>query len=254
MPFRPYIPPVSVLLMVLASCAAFHIAPTTPTLIHLAIYDDTGIGASFPTICALITKNPSIRLTRLKAADIRAGKLDGFDAVIFPGGSGSKQGNGLGPEGRAQVREFVRAGGGFAGFCAGSYLATCYYPWSLGILNARVVDSKHWARGTGDVRIDLSREGRAVLGRPQAHLTISYRQGPLLAPAGNKDLPEYRELARFATEVAKNGAPKGVMTGTTAIAAGEFGKGRVLCFSPHPELTPGLEDVLYEGLAWVAGK
>ncbi len=29
--------------------------------------------------------------------------------------------------------------------------------------------------------------------------------------------------------------------GTTAIAEGKFGDGRVICFSPHPELTKGLE-------------
>lgn len=31
------------------------------------------------------------------------------------------------------------------------------------------------------------------------------------------------------------------MKGTTAIARGQFGKGRVICFSPHPEVTRGLE-------------
>jgi hypothetical protein len=48
-------------------------------------------------------------------------------------------------------------------------------------------------------------------------------------------------MANFKTEMAKNGAPEGVMTGTTAIARGRFGQGRVICFSPHPEMTAGLD-------------
>jgi hypothetical protein len=31
-----------------------------------------------------------------------------------------------------------------------------------------------------------------------------------------------------------------ILLGTTAVAYGVYGKGRVLCYSPHPELTEGL--------------
>jgi hypothetical protein len=62
-----------------------------------------------------------------------------------------------------------------------------------------------------------------------------------LAPANRDDIADYETIANYKTEIAKNGAPAGVMKGTTAIAAGRYGRGRVLCFSPHPELTEGLE-------------
>lgn len=52
----------------------------------------------------------------------------------------------------------------------------------------------------------------------------------------------------------QNGAPTGVMIGTTAIALGEFGKGRVICFSPHPEKTPNLESTLLQGIYWAGGE
>jgi hypothetical protein len=45
-----------------------------------------------------------------------------------------------------------------------------------------------------------------------------------------------------------------VRVGPTAIAAGSFGKGRVICFSPHPEKTKGLEDFICRAARWVAGK
>jgi hypothetical protein len=53
-------------------------------------------------------------------------------------------------------------------------------------------------------------------------------------------------------EVAKHGAPPGVMPGTTAIASGPHGRGRVLCFSPHPERTPGLERFLTRAVLWAS--
>jgi hypothetical protein len=42
------------------------------------------------------------------------------------------------------------------------------------------------------------------------------------------------------------------MKGTTAIARGKFGKGRVVCFSPHPEKTPGREAFLRSAVRWAA--
>jgi hypothetical protein len=59
-------------------------------------------------------------------------------------------------------------------------------------------------------------------------------------------------LAAFETEIAKNGAPRGVMKGTTAIARGNFGDGRVVCFSPHPEQTPGRESFVSSAVRWAA--
>src|SRR4051812_18762966 len=83
---------------------------------------------------------------RVGAKDIREGVLKEMDVLVQPGGSGSKQAEALQPEGCDAIREFVKGGGGYVGICAGSYLATTDYTWSLGILNAKVVDRKHWAR------------------------------------------------------------------------------------------------------------
>ena len=69
-------------------------------------------------------------------------------------------------------------------------------------------------------------------------------------PQGMFDpMPEV--IATFETEIARNGAPVGVMKGTTAIAKGKFGSGRVICFSPHPELTTGLEHMVRFAIDYV---
>ena len=64
------------------------------------------------------------------------------------------------------------------------------------------------------------------------------------APGNKDDIPDYETIATYKTEIAKNGAPAGVMAGTTAMAKGKFGRGHVFCFSPHPEMTKGLEPLV----------
>jgi glutamine amidotransferase-like uncharacterized protein len=44
------------------------------------------------------------------------------------------------------------------------------------------------------------------------------------------------------------------MTGTPAIIAGHYGKGRVLCISPHPESSPALYELVRRGLFWAGNK
>jgi hypothetical protein len=43
------------------------------------------------------------------------------------------------------------------------------------------------------------------------------------------------------------------MINTPAIVVADFGKGRVLSVSPHPEATPGLESIIVNGVRWAAG-
>ena len=71
----------------------------------------------------------------------------------------------------------------------------------------------------------LTNEGKELLETDEDLLAIYYYQGPLLVPANDPNVPDYDTLATFETEVAENGAPKGVMKGTTAIAACSFGRG-----------------------------
>jgi glutamine amidotransferase-like uncharacterized protein len=173
--------------------------------------------------------------------------------LIHPGGSASKQATTLGDEGRERVRQFVADGGGFIGVCAGAYLATAEYPWSLGLLDALVIDNEHWARGEGGVKLRLTALGQKEIPSENGFCTMHFENGPLLGPAGRSDIDDYESLAAFETEIRTNDAPPGIMIGTTAIARGAFGKGRVVCFSPHPEKTPGRESQVKEAVKWAAG-
>lgn len=225
-------------------------APPRP--LRIAVYSGEGTSKSVQNVLKVLQDLPHIE-EKVLVEDITAGRLEEFDVVVHPGGSGSRQARALGEKGREQVRRFVEEGGGYVGVCAGAYLATCDYEWSLNILDAKVVDRKHWARGFGNVDIGLSDKGRQLLDADCETLTIYYHQGPLLAPADNPDIEDYEPLAIYKGEIAKKGAPRGVMPGTTAIAAGRHGDGRVICFSPHPERTPGWEKLLVRGVTWAAG-
>ena len=222
--------------------------PAASTQIKVALYAGDGTGRTVEHVERALTSDSRIAVRRLLPDDIRAGRLSEFDVLVQPGGSGSGQAKALGDEGRQKIREFVNQGGGYIGVCAGSYLATCDYEWSLGILDAKVVDRKHWARGFGPVDVGFTDAGRSRFGLEKQDLTIYYHQGPLLAPADNPEIDDFKPLATFAGDIAKNGASPGVMPGTTAIAAGRFGRGEVVCFSPHPEKTAGQERLLIEAV------
>jgi glutamine amidotransferase-like uncharacterized protein len=209
--------------------------------IAIGVYLDKGAGPSANDLLRALGKFDQVSVTKLTAEQIRSGGLAGLDILMQPGGSGGEQGRNLDEPGREKIRGFVREGGGFIGICARAYLATAQYPWSLNILDAKVIDTKHWKRGVGTVDIQLTPAGREILRTPNQKLPIHYANGPLLAPANRPEIDNYEEMANFKTEMAKNGAPEGVMTGTTAIARGRFGQGRVICFSPHPEMTAGLD-------------
>ncbi len=223
--------------------------------IRAAIYAASGTGNSTPgKLEKALAALPKATLRRVCPADIRSGALSQFDLVVFGGGSGSVQARALGVEGRTEVRRFLRKGGGFVGICGGSYLATSGYDWGLKIVDAETVDRQHWRRGTGKVRIELTDAGKEILGAEEDLVTIFYANGPLLADSGLEDVPDFCCLAVFRDEIARNGAPEGVMAGTPAVVCGEFGLGRVICFSPHPEKTESLWPLLVRGAAWAGGE
>ena len=222
--------------------------------VRVGVYADKGTGRSLKDVLSSLVEFRNLSVTKLKANDIRSGSLAAIDVLIQPGGSGGGQGRHLGKDGRTAIRKFVREGGGYIGICGGAYLASADYEWSLNILDAKVVDRKHWRRGHGMVEIGITDVGQTLLKTKEPQLTIQYWQGPLLAPANRPDIEDYEVVATFNTEIAENGAPKGVMRGTTAIATGTFGSGRVVCFSPHPELTEGLKHLIKHAIDHVQQK
>jgi len=225
--------------------------------VRVAVFAGEGARKTKGEVSAVIEKIPGFETELVTAADIRAGKLKQFQILLHPGGSGSGQGKDLGEDGREIEKKFIRDGGGYIGICAGAYLASRSYDWSLHVLDAEVIDRAHWARGTGDVELKFSAPGKDFFNAKADKLSIYYGQGPLLAPGKDDKIPDYEPLALYETEIhSKGGAKPGVMKGTTAAARGSYGSGRVFAFSPHPEKTDSAEarDLLKKALVWTAGK
>ncbi len=230
-------------------------ARPTPATVYAAIYDGPGTSSTKtpPRFERILTPAADVLLRRIAPEDIRDGALAQFDTVIFAGGSGSGQANGLQEGGREAVRKFILGGGGYVGICAGAYLATSNYTWSLAVVNGDSIDREHWRRGNGQVEIELTPRGREFFNRPAAaRLEIRFAQGPILAPGRKEDLPPYAVLAWYRTGIGQNGADPKTMIDTPAIVTGECGKGRVIVFSPHPEQTDGLHDLLLRAVRWTA--
>ncbi|CAN5696699.1 BPL-N domain-containing protein [soil metagenome] len=237
----------SLVLVTFGLGATLPAAARTP---KIALYDDEGSGGKgIPSVQSILSA-PKFDVTALSAEDIRSGKLAGYDAVIFTGGSGSKQAETLQATGVDEVRKFVEAGGGYLGICAGAYLACDGFSWSAKMLNAKTVSQK-WRRGHGDVQIELTPEGKEILGDFTGLLPVRYANGPIIKPANSEGLPDYKPLAFFRTELAENDTPVGVMVNAPAIVAATFGKGKLITMSPHPEQTPALNDMIVHAAQWI---
>lgn len=178
-----------------------------------------------------------------------------FDVLVHSGGSARTQAEALGDFGRKQVCKHIAAGKGYIGICAGAYLATNYYDWSLGIVDARITDRSHWARGKGDCQVLLSKSAESYFGFDIGpHVCFRYAQGPLLTrpewPSANHT--EYTSLGVYGTDIAENGAPPGIMPGTTAILVTNYTKGRIGLFSTHPESKEATHIFLHRLTEWSA--
>ena len=224
-----------------------------PDKTWVALYDAGGTGGKGESAVGKILTEAGMRVRHVGAEELAAGTLADFDLTIFPGGSGSKQAAAIGQQGRRQLQAFVERGGGYLGICAGAYLCTSGFDWGLNILDAKTVSPK-WQRGQGTVKIELTPEGRKILGDRPGRIDVRYANGPIIGPAQRDDLADYQVLAFFRTELAEHGTPVGLMTNSPAIASGRCGQGRVVFISPHPEQTKGLEDLVRQAARWAVDK
>ncbi len=222
--------------------------------LRVALYKGPGTGGEGPpNLMARLNHAPESSITEVSPEEIRADVLGNFDVVIFAGGSGSKQAEALGEAGRAAVQKFVGNGGGYIGICGGSFLALSGYPWSLGIINAKTVSPK-WQRGKATVKLELTPTGKPILGARPGLFDCLYHNGPIVKADDKTNLPPFSTLAFFRTEIAEHDSPAGVMVGAPAVFSGTYKHGQVICISPHPEQTKGLEDIVPHAVTWVSPK
>lgn len=247
-------------------CADVLAAPKHDRMIHVALYDGPGASSrGVARLARVVAGAENMTLNHLGPADVRPVVLQQFDVIIFPGGSGSKQAAGIAAAGRKHVRGFVHSGGGYLGVCAGAYLASAHYTWSLDLVptsvftGAREIEGvgtkQMWYRGKETtVSMELTDEGRELFADLPGTVDVMYQNGPIVSPKDEADLAPYTTLAHFRTENVLYEPQRGTMVDTPAIVAGHFGRGRAIAVSPHPEATEALHSIISQSIRWTAGR
>lgn len=232
--------------------------------VFVALYDDEG--GSLPgveNLTRVFDRDSDVTVAHLRAGEIRPDLLSQFDAVVFGGGSGSREAATIGKDGSEAVRSFVKDGGGYVGVCAGAFLCSAHYPWSLNLIDTHVFTGAReiegegprqmWYRGKSSMqKMQLTQEGRRLFKGIPEHVDVRYQNGPIVSPKSFPGLKSYTPLAFFRSEEVLHPPQKGTMINTPAIVRGDFGKGRVISISPHPENSSGLETMVPTAVKAVA--
>jgi len=196
----------------------------------------------------------------ISAEGVRSGALSSYQLVVVPGGWASLKSEALGPEGRDELRRFVRRGGSYLGLCGGAGLAL-RVDEGLGLVPvARKPPTERLANCSGSIRVRGSGNHALWCGLPRE---VSFQvwwpsQFEILEPETIQVLGSYGEpdddffvsdLNVLQTQAAEidwrllerdyeiNLDPR-ILLGEPAVLEGRFGAGRVLLSYPHLE-TPG---------------
>lgn len=181
------------------------------------------------------------------------GFFNNFDVFVLPGGTASGEAKAIGADTGKAIAKHLKEGKGLVAICAGGYyVAEGWDPntAALDVINAQNHDGKHWARGEQFIKVKVVGDDRGTSAIPP---TMWYENGPIFKPAEMDELPGYVPLVKYITDLAAKDAPKGQMAGRDAVIAAPYGKGRVVAFGPHPELSPGLSHWLINAVKWAAG-
>jgi hypothetical protein len=224
--------------------------PDRAQAIRVLMVEGKGVSkAGFTPAHDALAAARGLAVTVVAPADVKA-SLAKTDVIVFMGGSGSRQGEALGDDGRQAVREFVLAGGGYVGVCAGAFLAL---QGKDEFFKLRLVASQHatgdfYRRGVADLPAKTN-DGKTV--------RLHYENGPIFGDVSVPGLQPVIPLAKWEREVwsERNDTHQGEMLGTAAIVVARHGEGRVLLFSPNPALGEGdaaHPELLVRGASWAA--
>jgi len=222
--------------------------------IIVGVFNGSGAGAIsvIETIEALKI-DQGIHAFPVSAADIMEGKLKDIDALIFPGGSGSKQLNNLGGKGKEAVLNFVKKEGkGVLGICAGAYMLCSTEGYvSLQLSSTKHIDRAHYARGRGLVEFALNEEGLKIFPElKNNNQFVQYYDGPVMQVLN--ETQALTKLGTYVTDIHPNkGAPEGVTPGNVFIYNEKVAKGRIFAIAGHPESTPGMRWMIPRMARWI---
>ncbi len=230
----------------------------TRTAIRVGVFDGHG-GAQtciWETVAA-IRLDEDMQVRTFTTADMAGGVLDSLDAVIIPGGGGSRQYLNMGGENRERLLHFVRNGGGAVGICAGAYFFSDTPDYAcIGINGLQAIDIEHDNRGHGVAKLTLTAEGKQCFPELANRDTsyIVYYEGPVFVPKTGSAIRSVT-FGTMESDVHEEGnAPADMTNGKPFFSVNEYGKGRVFSVIAHPEATPGMMWMVPRMVRWTLGK
>ncbi len=180
----------------------------------------------------LLAYSPQLKLVLIDAEDVLNGRLKDLDLLVVPGGSSRLQCETMKPEGMEKVRDFVAAGGSYAGFCAGFH-CTLNRPERLRLM------PYEYCQGAGGnlalLAVDISEKGGKVMGVKPGRYMVRYSHGPISKPGKQPGEGWGETLGVYKSTVGPVGRPGGNFFDAPAVIHGKFGKGKVIATSFHPE-------------------
>lgn len=201
--------------------------------LKVGYYIDTGsAGGGVHHIARLLYYSPQFEVTLLDGKDLRDGKLNGLDLFVIPGGDSESQYHMMQEAGAEAIRQFVRNGGAFFGVCAGFHCAI-NKPTRV-----RLLPYEHIPGGYGavaDLRIRLSEEGGKLLDIAPGDYIVRYSQGPIVKRGKTVGESSAQTLAVYKGNITPLNRRGIDMYDTPSMIYGEYGKGKVIAVSFHPE-------------------
>ena len=223
--------------------------------LKVGVYADRGPGGiGAVEWFRLVEESPEMRLTLLDGADVRAGRLEGLDVLVMPGGNSVTEYETLGKDGVAKMKDFMRKGGGYIGTCAGCCLLMDGHgkranviPWN----------SKGHEDDLLFPQFLLTPAGQKALGLSEGPHVMRYHGGPFMWPTTNRiegaDVAlwgTYNAEATFRGKLKKEKK----MFGAAAIVGGTYGKGRLFATAAHPEYFDSTLYVVKAAFKYVTGR
>ena len=223
--------------------------------LKVGVYADKGPGGiGAVEWFRLVDESPEMELHLLDGAAVRAGALDGLDLLVMPGGSSMTEFDSLGTNGVAKMKEFMRAGGGYIGTCAGCCLLmdglkkrARVFPW-----NTHGSESDLFFP-----QFKLTPAGQKALGLGEGPHVIRYHGGPFMWPTTNRIADAKVEVwGTYNAEASFKGQLKKEkkMYGAAAIIGGTYGKGRLFATSAHPEYFESTLPFVKAAFKYVTGR
>ncbi|MBQ7695733.1 MAG: hypothetical protein IJT50_11500 [Lentisphaeria bacterium] len=208
-------------------------APVPEKKLKAAFYVDEGSRSNGVFYWArLLSYSPGIEMTPVDGRDLREGKLKGFDLLVILGGSSAKQYRSMGEAGAEAVRKFVKEGGSYVGICAGFHCALNRKE-RIGLLPFEYQVGAGGAQAV--LPVEISPRGGEILGIKPGRYRVRYSLGPISKPGAAWEHGKGEVLGVYKGTVSPSGRPGGNFFDAPAVIYGNYGKGKVIATSFHPE-------------------